>query len=301
MPYDLAVPARPLQAQPLPTHRVLDLTRLRGDLGYRDLVPAREALARTAHWLVAHPLEQGAQEERVLTDPFDYDAEDRLIDAWQAAREPAVDRLHARSPGTAWRTAAPVGDRARRPTSTRDRPPTMGHRAPCGAHGVPRLPRASTRHRRHRGGGVRAARTPRRVRVRGSGEPVQHRRRERRARCDRARGHVVAHGGELGRCRAHGQLRGDGVRHRPTEAVPRVAPEPPRRTPGGARHHGGGHRRGGDRVRRASRSRRVHPPLPGGSTARARRSRRARGDGAYPSISPAAICSSPSSSSPFPW
>ena len=43
MPYDLAVPARPLLAQPLPTHRVLDLTRVRTDLGYRDVVPAREA------------------------------------------------------------------------------------------------------------------------------------------------------------------------------------------------------------------------------------------------------------------
>jgi nucleoside-diphosphate-sugar epimerase len=85
MPYDLAVPARPLQTQPLPTHRVLDLTRLRTDLGYRDLVPAREALARTAHWLAAHPLERGGQEERGLTDPFDYEAEDQLIDAWRAA------------------------------------------------------------------------------------------------------------------------------------------------------------------------------------------------------------------------
>lgn len=86
MPYDLAVPARPLLAQPLPTHRVLDLTRLRTDLGYRDVVPAREALARTARWLVEHPLERGGQEERVLTDPFDYEAEDRLVDAWLTAR-----------------------------------------------------------------------------------------------------------------------------------------------------------------------------------------------------------------------
>jgi hypothetical protein len=36
----------------------------------------------------------------------------------------------------------------------------MGHRAPRGAHRVPRLPVASTRGRRHRGGGVRVARTP---------------------------------------------------------------------------------------------------------------------------------------------
>jgi nucleoside-diphosphate-sugar epimerase len=85
MPYDLAVPARPLLAQPLPTHRVLDLTRVRTELGYRDVVPAREALARTARWLVEHPL-HGSTEELTLTDPFDYAAEDRLVDAWLAAR-----------------------------------------------------------------------------------------------------------------------------------------------------------------------------------------------------------------------
>jgi nucleoside-diphosphate-sugar epimerase len=87
MPHDLALPARPMLAQPLPTHRVMDLTRLRTDLGYRDKVPARAALADTARWLAAHPIEPGAPEETVLTDPFDYDAEDRLIDAWTAARE----------------------------------------------------------------------------------------------------------------------------------------------------------------------------------------------------------------------
>ncbi len=87
MPHDLALPARPMLAQPLPTHRVMDLTRLRTDLGYRDKVPARTALADTARWLAAHPIEPGAPEEIVLTDPFDYDAEDRLMAAWTAARE----------------------------------------------------------------------------------------------------------------------------------------------------------------------------------------------------------------------
>jgi nucleoside-diphosphate-sugar epimerase len=85
MPYDLAVPARPLLAQPLPTHRVLDLTRVRTDLGYRDVTPARAAVATTARWLVANPL-RGSTEELTLTDPFDYAAEDRLIDAWHSAR-----------------------------------------------------------------------------------------------------------------------------------------------------------------------------------------------------------------------
>jgi nucleoside-diphosphate-sugar epimerase len=87
MPYELAVPARPLLMQPLPTHRVLDLSRLRDDLGYVDVVPAREAVGRAARWLAANPPERGGLEEKILTDPFDYAAEDRLIDAWHAAVE----------------------------------------------------------------------------------------------------------------------------------------------------------------------------------------------------------------------
>lgn len=86
MPFDLAKPAWPLLSQPLPTHRVLDLSKLKNRLGYRDAVPAREAVARTARWLAAHPLAPGAMEERVLTDPFDYRAEDELMDAWLALR-----------------------------------------------------------------------------------------------------------------------------------------------------------------------------------------------------------------------
>jgi nucleoside-diphosphate-sugar epimerase len=86
MPYELAVPARPLLAQPLPTHRVLDLSRLRHDLGYHDVVPARTAIGLTARWLADHRPRPGGQEETVLTDPFDYAAEDALIDAWTSAR-----------------------------------------------------------------------------------------------------------------------------------------------------------------------------------------------------------------------
>ena len=86
LPFDLALPARPMLTQPLPTHRVMDLTRAKHDLEYRDKIPARPALVATAQWLAAHPIDPGAVEETVLTDPFDYDAEDRLMDAWVEAR-----------------------------------------------------------------------------------------------------------------------------------------------------------------------------------------------------------------------
>ena len=71
IPYEFAKPARPLLMQPASTHRVYDLTRLRAELGYRDVVPAEEALTRTARWLVAHPPAPGGSEEIVLQDPFD--------------------------------------------------------------------------------------------------------------------------------------------------------------------------------------------------------------------------------------
>ena len=85
MPWELAVPARPLLMQPLPTHRVLDLSKLKSQLGYRDVVAPRDALALTARWLREHPPEPGGMEETVLQDPFDYAAEDRLVESWRKA------------------------------------------------------------------------------------------------------------------------------------------------------------------------------------------------------------------------
>ncbi len=99
MPYDLAVPARPLLTQPLPTHRVLDLTRLHEQLGHRDVVPARAAVPLTARWLAEHRPAPGGQEEMVLTDPFDYAAEDVLIDSWRSARASVAVPTFREPPG----------------------------------------------------------------------------------------------------------------------------------------------------------------------------------------------------------
>jgi nucleoside-diphosphate-sugar epimerase len=109
MPYDLAVPAWPLLAQPLPTHRVLDLSRLHHQLGHRDVVPARQAVRRTARWLATHPPERGGIEEQVLTDPFDYPAEDALIDSWLAARKSVVAPDYRVQPGWGLAYSGPHG------------------------------------------------------------------------------------------------------------------------------------------------------------------------------------------------
>jgi nucleoside-diphosphate-sugar epimerase len=112
MPWRLATPARPLLAQPLPTHRVFDLGKIRSELGYRDRVPAREALARTARWLAAHPPPPGGQEETVLQDPFDYAAEDRLVEAWRRALATVPQVEWKRPPGYTLSYSGP-GGRAR--------------------------------------------------------------------------------------------------------------------------------------------------------------------------------------------
>ena len=109
MPHAVAIPARPLMMQPLPTHRVLDLAKLRTQLGYRDVVPAREAIARTARWLMDHPCEPGGLEETVLEDPFDYPAEDRLIEAWEKALA-ALPEIHfEKQPGYGLAYSGPGG------------------------------------------------------------------------------------------------------------------------------------------------------------------------------------------------
>ncbi len=109
MPYSLAVCARPLVMQSLATHRVFDLAKLRTQLGYRDCVPAREALARTALWLEAHPLAAGGIEERVLQDPFDYAAEDALVGAWRKALAGLATPTYVREPGYTASYSGPGG------------------------------------------------------------------------------------------------------------------------------------------------------------------------------------------------
>jgi nucleoside-diphosphate-sugar epimerase len=68
------------RGDPPPTaHRVLDVSKMVRELGYRDTVPFETAIERTVAWYLANPLERDGDEERVLGDPFDYAAEDEFI------------------------------------------------------------------------------------------------------------------------------------------------------------------------------------------------------------------------------
>lgn len=86
LPYDFAAPARPMVGSWSTTHRVLDTGPTARDLGYRDVLAPIDAWRVAARWLAENPLERGGALEQRLGDPFDYDAEDRLVAAWRDVR-----------------------------------------------------------------------------------------------------------------------------------------------------------------------------------------------------------------------
>ena len=83
MPYEAARPSYPYVMNHSPHHRVFDLTKIRTQLGYTDVYPVEEALSRTVEWYLQNQPERGGEIETQLHDPFDYDAEDRLIASYK--------------------------------------------------------------------------------------------------------------------------------------------------------------------------------------------------------------------------
>jgi len=64
-------------------HCVLDTSKIRKQLGYRDIVSTEDALERTVKYYMDHPLVDGSEAEQNLGDPFDYAYEDAFIAAWK--------------------------------------------------------------------------------------------------------------------------------------------------------------------------------------------------------------------------
>ncbi len=79
VPKEIASVSRPFIFQDHLDHSILDIFKLKSELGYSDVVSPAEGFARTARWLVENAPERRAQFESNLHDPFDYAAEDRLV------------------------------------------------------------------------------------------------------------------------------------------------------------------------------------------------------------------------------
>jgi nucleoside-diphosphate-sugar epimerase len=94
LPAELAAPARPFLSAETTLHKFTGVDAIRHDLGYRDVVPAPEAIKQTARYLAENPVPRGSETEMRLQDPFDYEAEDRIIEAYRtllAAARPVSD------------------------------------------------------------------------------------------------------------------------------------------------------------------------------------------------------------------
>jgi nucleoside-diphosphate-sugar epimerase len=90
-----------------------DISKIKLQLGYRDIVSPAEGLAATVEWLVANRPLPGGEIERQLGDPFAYAAEDALIAAcklgYAAGERVQFPQMqsghmyrHPKKPGEAW-------------------------------------------------------------------------------------------------------------------------------------------------------------------------------------------------------
>lgn len=78
LPAQVAYPARGISLEITPHHKLMDLHKIRTQLGYTDPIPPAEALRRTARWYIEHQPERGGDIEQRLQDNFDYATEDQL-------------------------------------------------------------------------------------------------------------------------------------------------------------------------------------------------------------------------------
>ncbi|MCX6000884.1 MAG: NAD-dependent epimerase/dehydratase family protein, partial [Chloroflexi bacterium] len=85
IPFDMLPPAFADAPPPtlFPYHQVMDLTKIKVQLGYRDVVPVEKGIELTVKWFAENPLPTGGEVEKLLGDPFNYEAEDRLIEIYR--------------------------------------------------------------------------------------------------------------------------------------------------------------------------------------------------------------------------
>jgi nucleoside-diphosphate-sugar epimerase len=80
VPDEAARPARGILQNDSAHHRVVDAGLIRAELGYRDPVDPIEGLRRTIRWQVEHLGPDSSAVDGLIEDPYDYAAEDRLVE-----------------------------------------------------------------------------------------------------------------------------------------------------------------------------------------------------------------------------
>ena len=80
MPFSIARPSRPYAGRDF--HWLPDIDKIRSELGYKDQVRPGEGMRRTVAWYLENRPDQNGEIERALDDPFDYAAEDMLMDKY---------------------------------------------------------------------------------------------------------------------------------------------------------------------------------------------------------------------------
>lgn len=100
VPADLCRGVYPLAEK---SNMVLDMSKARALLGYRDVVDVAEATRITARWLAANPPAEGDVTPGA-TGRFDYAREERILEAWRAALAQAQHALATDEPGDTGRS-----------------------------------------------------------------------------------------------------------------------------------------------------------------------------------------------------
>ncbi|HKV53900.1 MAG TPA: hypothetical protein VJN94_04590 [Candidatus Binataceae bacterium] len=85
LPAAVASPARGVSLELTPHHKLMDLHKIKQQLGYSDPLAPEEALRRTVRWYIEHQPERGGDIEQRLQDVFDYETEDKLAEIYRNA------------------------------------------------------------------------------------------------------------------------------------------------------------------------------------------------------------------------
>ncbi|MFN0028199.1 MAG: epimerase [Acidimicrobiales bacterium] len=99
LPYELAAHGDSLLVDSEGFHRLMDLQKLRVELGYEDVVSVADGVAATVAWLDQHRPEPGGYVEEHIGDAFAYAAEDKLVDAYRRAMQDLVPMAPVRESG----------------------------------------------------------------------------------------------------------------------------------------------------------------------------------------------------------